>query len=45
MPSFEKCKQAFENAIKTTGLEQFKKTSVFMSNAAQKTTATESQAA
>ncbi len=32
MPSFELTMQAFENAIKTVGLVEFKKTALFLSN-------------
>lgn len=45
MKTFEVAKQAFENAIKTVGLEQFKRTSVFMSNNRKAATEVESEAA
>ena len=32
MLEFEDIKQAFENAIKTVGIDRFKKSSLFMSN-------------
>ena len=45
MTNFDLVKHAFENAIKTVGLETFKKTSLFVRNDAVSGLESESQAA